>query len=97
MEAELMQIKSQLEKELKQTTTALTEASAKAAAAYESLAEVQTAHATQMVSLKSDLTAATQKAHELELEVVRTSALLESKAVELPPSTGKKTKAVTAA
>jgi hypothetical protein len=93
VEGEVNQVRSQLEMELKLTTSAFAEASAKAAVAFQSLAETQAAHAKQVDSLKSEISAATQKSHALELQVARTTALLEAKNVELPAAPAKKSKA----
>ena len=80
-EAELRQVKASLDGELKRANTALAEASSLAAGTLQKLTEAQAAHSTQVAALQSDLAAAVRKAHELELQVVRNSALLEAKGI----------------
>ena len=89
-EGELTRIKCQLEAELKQSAAALAAASVEAAGAFRSLAEAHAAHATELNSLKSEIAAATQNSHEFELQVARTTALLEAKIVELRATPAKK-------
>ena len=67
---------------MNQVKTALAEATTQAAGALQKLAEAQAAHATQVAALQADLTAAVRKAHELELQLVRTVALLEAKGIQ---------------
>jgi len=96
VEAETNQMKSQLEAELKQRTAALATASSEAADAFRNLAETRAAHTTQLDTLKSEITAVTQKSHALELKLERTTALLEAKSAELPAAPAKKSKSTNA-
>jgi chromosome segregation ATPase len=78
-ETELSRLKAHAGGELQQAKTALAEATTQAAGALQKLAEAQAAHAAQVAALQADLTSATRKAHELELQLVRATALLEAK------------------
>jgi len=78
-ETELNQVRARTDGELKLARTALAEATAQAAAALQKLSEAQTSHAKQIAALQADLTTATRKSHDLEMQLVRSSALLESK------------------
>jgi len=91
-EAELSQVKTQIEGERKHAMTALAEATTQAAGALQKLAEAQAAHAAQVTVLQSDLTGAVRKAHELELQLVRAEALLEAKGIQPPTADSQKTK-----
>ena len=70
--------RGELDGELKQAQTAVAESTAQAADALRKLAEAQAAHAAQVAGLQADLTAAVRKAHDLELQLVRATARLES-------------------
>jgi hypothetical protein len=77
-ERELSLLKARFDEELKQAQTAVAESTAQAADALRKLAEAQAAHAAQVAALQADLTAAVRKAHDLELQLVRATARLES-------------------
>ena len=81
-ETELRQVRAQADGEFKQSKTALADATAQAAGALQKLAEAQTTHAGQIGALQAELTAAVRKAHELELQLVRATALLEAKGIQ---------------
>jgi chromosome segregation ATPase len=91
-ETELTRVKAHVDGELQQAKTAFSEASTQAASALQRLAAAQAAHATQVATLQADLTNAVGKAHELELQLVRATALLEAKAVEPPTPQSRKLK-----
>lgn len=74
-ETDLMQFRSQVETELKQARTSQAEAAAQAADALQKLAADRAAHANQIASLQDSLAAATRKAHDLELNLVRAETL----------------------
>lgn len=78
-EAELRELRMQTDTELKQARTALAEATTQSAIALEKLAEAQESHAAQVRTLQSELTSAVRKSHDLELQLVRATALLEAK------------------
>lgn len=83
-ETELNQVRVRTEGEVKLARTALTEATTQAAAALQRLAEAQTSHARQIAALQAELTAATRKSHDLEMQLVRSSALLEAQEITQP-------------
>lgn len=78
-ESELSQVRVRTDGELKLARTALAESTTQAASALQTLAEAQTSHAKQIAALQADLNDATRKSHDLELQLVRSSALLEAK------------------
>lgn len=79
VEAELRELRMQTDTELKQARTALAEAAKREAMALEKLAKAQESHAAQVKTLQSGLTSAVHKSHDLELQLVRATALLEAK------------------
>jgi chromosome segregation ATPase len=81
-ETELSHVRAQVDGELKQAKTGLTAATTQAAGALQKLAEVQASHALQVAALQADLTSAVHKAHDLELQLVRSTALLEAKGIQ---------------
>jgi chromosome segregation ATPase len=91
-ETELAQFKIHVEGELKQARTSQAEATTQAAGALQNLAEARAAHAAQVAALQVDLTAAVRKAHELELNLVRAEALLESKGIQPATAESRKPK-----
>jgi chromosome segregation ATPase len=82
IETELSRVKSQADEELKQAKTSHAQAATQAAEALQKLAESQAAHAVQVVTLQTELTATVRKAHDLELQLVRAVALLEGNGIE---------------
>jgi hypothetical protein len=91
-ETELSQFKVHVEGELKQARTAQSEATTQAAGVLQNLAEAQATHAAQVAAMQADLTAAVRKAHELELNLVRAEALLESNAMQPATAESRKSK-----
>lgn len=80
--AELERSQARAEGDRQAAQSALSEATSQAARALHQLAESQAAHASDIASLQAKLDAAVQKAHGLELELVRSQARLESKSEE---------------
>jgi chromosome segregation ATPase len=80
-ETELSHVRAQVDGELKQAKTELAEATTQAAGALQKLSETQASHAAQVMALQADLTSAVRKAHDLELQLVRATALLEAKGI----------------
>ncbi len=76
-ETELMQFRGQVETELKQARTSQAEAAAQAADALHKLAADRAAHANQIALLQDSVAAATRKAHDLELNLVRAETLVQ--------------------
>ena len=89
-ERELSQVRTYAEGELNQAKTAQAEATTQAARALQKLAEAQAAYAAQVAALQADLTAAVRKARELELQLVRAEALLESQGIHPPAAESRK-------
>lgn len=77
--AELEKSQARAEGDRQAAQSALSEATSQAARALNQLAESQAAHASDIATLQAKLDAAVQKAHGLELELVRSQARLESK------------------
>jgi len=81
-ESELSRTRAEQERQFNQVQAALVKASAQAAEALQSLAEVQAARSAEVAALRNELARAVTKAHELELKLVRARALLEAKGIE---------------
>lgn len=79
IETELRQVRAQADVEIKQSRSVLAEATAQSALALQKLSVAQASHAAEVTALHANLTAAVQKAHDLELQLVRATALLEAK------------------
>jgi chromosome segregation ATPase len=91
-ETELSQVRAEVDGALKQAKTELSAATTQAAGALQKLAEAQASHALQVAALQADLTAAVRKAHDLELQLVRATALLEAKGIRLATAESSKPK-----
>jgi hypothetical protein len=78
-EAELFRLKGRCAEELTEARIALADSTTRVAAILQQLAECQAAHAAEVKALQADLAAAVRKAHDLELQLVRVTALLEAK------------------
>jgi hypothetical protein len=78
-EAELNRVRAEQGRALDQSQAALVAAGTQAADALQKLAGVQAAHAAEVATIQKDLAAAVAKSHELELKLVRTQALAETK------------------
>jgi chromosome segregation ATPase len=91
-EAELSQVRIQVDGELKQARTAQAEATAQIAGAMRELAQDRASHAAQVGALQDDLTAAVRKAHEVELNLVRAEALLEATRMQSSTAEPRKSK-----
>jgi hypothetical protein len=79
VEADLFRLKTRRDEELMEVRTALAESTTRTATTLQQLAECQAAHAAEAKALQADLAAAVRRAHELELQLVRATALLEAK------------------
>jgi hypothetical protein len=77
--AELEKSQARAEADRQAAQSALSEVTGQAARALHQLAESQAAHASDIATLQAKLDAAVQKAHSLEIELVRSQARLESK------------------
>lgn len=82
IEAELRQVREKADGELTQSRSMLANATAQSAIALQKLSEAQASHAAEVKSLQSDLTSAVRKAHDIELQLVRATALLEVKKID---------------
>jgi chromosome segregation ATPase len=80
-ETALHELRAQVDGELKQARAASAEASTQAADALQKLTKAQTAHAAETAALRAEAASAVAKAHELELQLVRATALLEAKGI----------------
>lgn len=80
-EAELGQIKARADDELNLVKATLTDATSQAADALQKLAAAQASRATEVGTLQTDLAAAVHKAHNMELQFVRATALLEANGI----------------
>jgi hypothetical protein len=69
--------------ELNHAGTALVTASAQASDALQKLAQSQATHAAQLAGLQAEVAAGVEKAHDIELQLVRARALLEAKGVDV--------------
>jgi len=76
--AELNRIRTEQERELNQAQAALVQASAQTTEALQRLSEVQATRSAEVAALQTDLASAINRAHELELKLVRAKALLEA-------------------
>ncbi|HZM02210.1 MAG TPA: hypothetical protein VFC44_04225 [Candidatus Saccharimonadales bacterium] len=91
-ETDLAKFKSAAEIELNKSRTAQAEAASQAADALKKLAEDRAVHAAKTAALQDNLSAAVRKAHEIELNLVRTEALLTANAVALPTGSSRPAK-----
>jgi hypothetical protein len=80
-EAELVQARTRLGQELKETQAALLKATEQAKQALETLTTEQARHAEEVSALRSELASEVRKSHESELALVRAQALLEARSV----------------
>ena len=78
-DSELNRVRTEQEQALNKSQAALVQASAQAAEVLQKLAEAQAARSAETAALQSDLASAVNKAHDLELKLVRAQALLEAK------------------
>ena len=72
-------MRARLEQELKGVQAALLDATDQAKQALAKLTVEQAAHADAVSTMRRELTSGVHKGHELELELVRTKALLEAR------------------
>ena len=78
-DGELNRVRTEQEQALSKSQAALVQAGAQAAEALQKLAKVQAARSAETAALQSDLASAVNKAHGLELKLVRAQALLEAR------------------
>lgn len=81
-EAELNRVTTEKEQQLSQAQATLVQATKQSAETLERLSQVQTQHSTEVAALQSSLASAVNKAHELELKLVRAQSLLEAKEIK---------------
>ena len=80
--AEFNRIRTEQEREFNQAQAALVQASAQATEALQRLSEVQATRSAEVAALQTDLASAINRAHELELKLVRAQALLEAQGIQ---------------
>ena len=78
-DADLVEVRTRLEQELKGVQAALLDATDQARQALAKLTTEQTAHAEELSALRREFTSEVHKSHELELELVRAKAHLEAR------------------
>jgi len=84
--AELNRIRTEQARELNQAQAALVQASAQATEALQRHSAVQATRSAEVATLQTDLASAVNRAHELELKLVRAQALLEAQGIQAEKS-----------